>query len=208
MKNALFKRFVLFCITMVVVRFLRTGEYSYFFLIWNLLLAWLPLLFIRLIKNSDPLMKKLILIALSVLFLPNAPYILTDLFHLQQNLAVPQWFDLILILSFGFSGMFYFILALDLILHYIHSSLPFLIKIAKLLLFILTSYGIYLGRYLRFNSWDIFSNPMYVAGGIYHSVFDLAQLKIAISVTVTFTVFLYLLYEIYLSFKRQNLTSD
>lgn len=207
MKISLLKKLVIFCITMVVVRFLKTGEYCYFFLIWNLFLAWLPLVFIRLIKNDDIYRKKIILISLSVLFLPNAPYILTDLFHLKKNLVVPQWFDLILILSFVFVGIFYFILSLDLILFHIHSCFPRLKEIAKPLIFMLTSYGIYLGRYLRFNSWDIVSNPMHLAGGIYNSVFDLHHLKITLSVTLTFTVFLYLLYEIYLSFKKQNLIS-
>lgn len=193
---------------MVSVRFFKTDHYSFVFLFWNLFLAWVPVFLIKRINPGDPLYRKYILCGLSILFLPNAPYILTDLFHLKKNLVAPLWFDLILILSFALTGMIYFIFATDLILKQINSLIPKVRKLAALLLFFATGYGIYLGRYLRFNSWNIVSDPVTLAGGIYTSLLNSDHYKETISVTVTFTVFLYLVYEIYLSFKSKSVSDN
>ena len=64
-------------------------------------------------------------------------------------------------------------------------------------------YGIYLGRYLRFNSWDVISNPDDLAIRMFRSVFDSRHYKETFSVTITFTIFLYLIFEIYESFKKR-----
>ena len=209
MKNKLINidnvtRLVLFCMVMLLIRSLKTDYYSFIYLFWNLFLGWLPLFFIRRIKSGNSNIKNHLFAGLSILFLPNSPYILTDLFHLKQNLHAPLWFDLILILSFAILGLIYFIMAFDLILKYIYKSFSKPVSIiAKPLLLLATGYGIYLGRYLRFNSWDIVSNPYHLAGGIYKSVFNPHYFKETLAVSLTFTVFLYLLFEIYLSFKNK-----
>ncbi|MBA3665173.1 MAG: DUF1361 domain-containing protein [Bacteroidetes bacterium] len=207
-KISFLSRLVIFCGLLIVARFFKTGHYSFLFLFWNLFLAWLPLWAIKKIKNNDTVIKRRFWLAVSVLFLPNAPYILTDLFHLKKELLAPLWFDLILILSFAFLGLIYFILALDLIFKEIGMTFPVYVqKLAKPLLFLSSSYGIYLGRYLRFNSWDIVSQPLHLAGSVYNSIFNGSSFKETFSVTLTFTVFLYLIYEIYLSFKKQNIST-
>lgn len=205
-KISLLHKLVLFCVLLILLRTIKTGHYSFLFLFWNLLLAWLPLFFIRLVKVSGHRSLNFAWLILSVLFLPNAPYILTDLFHLKKNLVAPLWFDLILILSFAFTGLFYFILALELILNEIARVFPSLIShLAKPFLFLATGYGIYLGRYLRYNSWDLIVHPFSLAFGMLRSVFSWEHCKQTIPTTVIFTVFLYLLYEIYLSFKNKNM---
>jgi uncharacterized membrane protein len=199
-------RLVLFCALLIIVRFYKTGHYSFIFLFWNLFLAWLPLFFARKLNYEDGKIKRFLLLGVSVLFLPNAPYILTDLFHLKKSLVAPLWFDLILILSFAILGMLYFILALDLIFKEVSRSFAgYVQRVFKPMLFLSTGYGIYLGRYLRYNSWDVLSQPVELAGGIFNSIFNSSCYKETCAVTITFTVFLYLVYEIYLSFKNQNL---
>ncbi|MGZ3920201.1 MAG: DUF1361 domain-containing protein [Bacteroidia bacterium] len=201
-------RFVIFCAALLVIRHFKTDHYSFLFLLWNLFLAWLPLFFIRRTSMYQNKLKRIALLWLSILFLPNAPYILTDLFHLKKTLIAPLWFDLVLILSFAILGLIYFIMALELILKEITLDFPVYIqKLSKPFLFLSSGYGIYLGRYLRFNSWDVVSQPFHLAGSMYNSIFNPLCFKETMAVTITFTIFLYLIFEIYLSFKKKNLTT-
>ena len=94
------------------------------------------------------------------IFFPNAPYILTDLFHLRYTHDFPIWYDLILILTFAWVGLFMAMISL-------HDFQKFLAKafgtatswIGIVLMTGLSAFGVYLGRYLRWNSWDILSDP-------------------------------------------------
>ncbi len=204
MKITVINKLVAFCIALVVVRMIKTEHYSFLFLFWNLFLAYLPVLFMKLIKPNTHKYLSFIFLMFSILFLPNSPYILTDLFHLKKALIAPLWFDLILILTFAITGFIYFIMAFDLILNKIRRSYSKKINlIAKPLLLLACSYGMYLGRYLRYNSWDIISSPIDLASGMINSVFNPNYYKETLSVTITFAVFLYLIFEIYLSFKNK-----
>ena len=205
MKSNTLLKLVLFCMVLVLVRFLKTGHYSFIFLFWNLFLAWLPYYFIKrysIVKNKAA---QYSLVILSILFLPNAPYLLTDLFHLSKNLIAPLWFDLVLILSFSLLGLILFIITTDQLLKalepYFKSASLF--RACKFLIILSNGYGIYLGRYLRFNSWDILSRPDKLASGMFHSVFDINCYKETLSISITFAIFLYLLFEIYESFKKR-----
>lgn len=104
---------------------------------------------------------RLILIVLLgswLLFFPNAPYILTDLFRLRLKSSMPIWFDLILILSFAWTGLLFGFLNLwdieKILQNFIKRT--YVIIISVVLLFI-GSFGIFVGRFLRWNSWDIVS---------------------------------------------------
>ena len=99
-----------------------------------------------------------------LLFLPNAPYILTDLVHLRPRAGVPYWFDILLIASFAFNGLLvgFFSLA------QVHDVLVQRLRPAYawamiLLASIGSGYGIYLGRVQRWNSWDILRHPLRLA---------------------------------------------
>jgi uncharacterized membrane protein len=208
MKISVLHKLVAFCIALVIVRIIKTEHYSFLFLFWNLFLAYLPVLFIKFIKPKTHKYLSFVLLGFSILFLPNAPYILTDLFHLKKALVAPLWFDLILIISFAILGVIYFIMAFELILETIKRTYNQKINlVAKPFLFLACGYGIYLGRYLRYNSWDIISNPLDLVNGMVNSVFNPNYYKETLSVTITFTVFLYLIFEIYLSFKNKLLQS-
>jgi uncharacterized membrane protein len=194
-----------FCVALLIIRILKTDHYSFIFLLWNLFLAWVPY---GIIKNYHKLRTQKaqgIAIGLTLLFLPNAPYIITDLFHLTKNLVAPMWFDLILILSFSLLGLILFIATTEKLLKIlapffksqrVFSGIKFLILLSN-------GYGMYLGRYLRFNSWDILSNPDDLVIKIYQSVFNSHNYKETLAVTITFTIFLTLIYEIYTSFKER-----
>jgi len=194
-----------FCLVLLTVRALKTHHYAFLFLIWNLLLAWIPYLIISNYEAFKTRKAQFCIIGLTVLFLPNVPYICTDLFHLSKNLIAPMWFDLILILSFSLLGLILFIVTTEKLFTILE---PFfrsvwLFNCVKFLVILSNGYGIYLGRYLRFNSWDIISNPDDLVLRMFYSVFDSNNYKETLSITFTFTIFLYLIYEIYTSFKKR-----
>jgi len=206
MRHSTLIKLFAFCLLMLVIRAFRTEHYSFFFLLWNLFLAVLPYGFITQYSNVKTPTAKGFLIVLSILFLPNAPYLVTDLFHLTKNLAVPMWFDLVLILNFSLFGLCLFVITIDQIFKILESLIKSRMhfNVVKFLILLSNGYGIYLGRYLRFNSWDVLSNPDDLALQMFYSVFNSNNYKETLGVTFTFTIFLYLVYEIYESFKRKE----
>lgn len=152
------------CFGLSIFRNLYSDTTGFLFLNWNLFLAFLPWIFSSILILYPKTQKiKIILIGLVLswlLFFPNAPYIFTDLFHLQLNSAMPIWFDLILILSFAWTGLMFGFMSLwdieKILTQFIDKKL---IPIISTVLLFLGSFGIYLGRYRRWNSWDIIREP-------------------------------------------------
>ncbi|NJO88137.1 MAG: DUF1361 domain-containing protein [Chloroflexia bacterium] len=147
----------IFCFTFSAFRLIYTGSKLFFFLNWNLFLAFIPWIFSSLLIIYPSLQQRKILafwvLIIWLLFFPNAPYILTDLFHLKRNLVMPIWFDLLLILSFAWVGLMYGFISLWNIEKVLHRFIKkrWVTFISTSLLFV-GSFGIYLGRYLRWNS--------------------------------------------------------
>jgi uncharacterized membrane protein len=157
-----------FCLALCITRIVITGEINYFFLNWNLFLAFVPLgvtfLYELLLKDGNRYVHrwwmKAGVLGTWLLFFPNAPYILTDIFHMRFEDSAPQWFDLILILSYAWTGLMAGFISLSDIQKYIlpiKSNWKMYATVVALIF--LTAFGIYLGRYLRFNSWDILNRP-------------------------------------------------
>ena len=98
---------------LIVYRMWHTGHLTYIFLVWNLFLAWIPLGMVGLLHRLRP-SKTLLLLALPcwLAFFPNAPYVLTDLYHLKLRGGMPVWFDMLLILSFAWNSLMFGFLSL------------------------------------------------------------------------------------------------
>jgi len=154
----------LLCVMFSVYRLMHTDSKVFFFLNWNLFLAFVPWGFTSLVYLKPKWQKNkfvlLILLGSWLLFFPNAPYILTDLFHLRARSSMPIWFDLILILSFAWTGLLFGLFSLFDIeyLMGMHFKKTY-VTLTSITLMFIGSFGIYLGRYLRWNSWDIISEP-------------------------------------------------
>lgn len=145
-------------------RFLLTGTPTYGFLLWNLLLAWMPVVMAWMAgrwRHYGPLL--LLHSALWLLFLPNAPYLLTDLIHLGRGGGFSLWYDLLMLLTFALTGLFlgFFSLSLmqDLVTAWLGAAAGWLFAATVLAL---SSFGVYLGRFLRWNSWDLLTNPQWL----------------------------------------------
>jgi len=153
------------CFAFSLFRLFYTDSTLFLFLNWNLFLAFIPWLLTSMVIIRPGLRKNrlvlFMIIALWLLFFPNAPYILTDLFHLRISRGMPLWFDLVLILSFAWTGLLFGLFSLMDIEKMLGSSLHpgFRIAASTILLFI-GSFGIYVGRFLRWNSWDIIREPL------------------------------------------------
>lgn len=172
LRNPSVVAFLVFCIGCFVcsiARCLISGTGGFLFLNWNLFLAGLPLLFSRLLIYNERITpaKLFFLLPMWLLFFPNAPYILTDLFHLGNTKTMPKWFDLILILMFAWAGLFAGFKSLQdiqrMLMKFVSKRISVLIVIALLFS---AAFGVYIGRFERWNSWDLLTHPFSVAGDV------------------------------------------
>lgn len=182
-----------------VYRIAHTDSTRYWFLAWNLFLAWLPLVFAWLLARHCPNGLRwswfnLVLILLWLLFLPNAFYLLTDLIHLSVTTEINLVFDVVLMASYAICGLVLGYTSL-LIVHVKtwqrigHKS--YYLAYGSLLL---SGFAIYLGRYLRWNSWDIITNPLGLIFDIGSRIANPAEHIFTFSTTLLFFVFLSVLY--------------
>lgn len=152
------------CTCMIAVRVDRTGSGYYRFLIGNLFLACVPLLLSSTLRMADRLRGhwtiKGGLFGLWLLFLPNAPYILTDILHLTYTSDAPAWYDLALLLSCSGTGLLMGYLSLIDVQGIVARRLsPIVGWIFAVVSLVLSGFAIYLGRFLRWNSWDVLVTP-------------------------------------------------
>jgi len=195
----------LFCVALVLVRNVHTGNVNFRYLIWNLFLAWIP--FILAVFVYDRWRRRragvalFFLGALWLLFFPNAPYIATDFVHLHHDPLAPFWYDAVTIASFAWLGLLLGFASLYLMQTVVRQWRGPAAGWAFAVVAIgLGSLGIYLGRFLRLNSWDALEHPS-VLPRIAHAVArDPFAYQEAIMVTVLFTLALsfayFLLYNL------------
>ena len=150
-----------YCLALVIFRVWMTHSLFYGFLVWNLILAYVPYIIGRILLHQKFKKPMLFLsICIWLLFLPNAPYIITDIFHLKQQKVMPEWFDLLVVVSFAFNGLLLFFLSVqDIYTIMLKQFSTTKTTIITSCIFFLTGFGVYLGRFLRFNSWDMLTDP-------------------------------------------------
>ncbi len=188
-----------FSFILVSARVAATGSLAYVFLVWNLFLAFIPYaISYWLCDNIHRLRNKLKLIGLIgawLLFVPNAFYILTDIYHLVHIDSAPKWFDLLLLLSFAWNGLFFGLLSMrkmETVLHKTSGK-----TFSSLIIFfvmLLNAYGIYLGRILRFNSWDIVAQPFSLFGEMFEMLLHPFDNRTEWGMIFCYAVFMTLLY--------------
>lgn len=189
----------LWCTVLLALRVARSGTPSYLFLCWNLFLAWIPWwagqAFQASSRRRASTALQLAWLALWLLFLPNAPYILTDLLHLKPRPPVPLWFDLALLLSYAGTGLLLgYVSLLD-----VQSVLeerfgPAAGWIAATASLFLSGFGIYLGRFRRWNSWQAVTEPVEILRDISDRLLDPTSHPHPVTVTLVFGGGLFLSY--------------
>jgi uncharacterized membrane protein len=149
---------------LLAVRIDRVGEPAFVFLTWNLFLAWIPFVLSLCVAavhgRGGPRPLLWVLGAGWLLFLPNAPYILTDFIHLGRAGGAPLWFDAALIGTFATAGLALGLGSLLIVHHVVEARagrvVGWLVAVSSL---VLSAIGVYLGRFPRFNSWDVVTDP-------------------------------------------------
>ncbi len=161
-------------VSLLAIRMLAAGNNRFWFMLWNLFLAWLPVLFafgLRANLDKKPLShwQNLLLFVVWLGFLPNSFYIMSDLIHLQSSGETLVLYDVAMMMSFVLNGLILGYISVFVVhrlllqrfrLRYAHSLIG--------LVLLASGFAIYLGRYLRWNTWDVLFNP----AGI---LFDLSE---------------------------------
>lgn len=192
----------LITILFYVLRAVESGSDRYWFLIWNLLLAWMPLLFAwvlvdRIPRKSwvDPI--NILLTVLWLGFLPNSFYVVSDLIHLQVTGEVSLLYDAVMFSSFIFNAYLAGYMSLFLIHRELVRRLSY-IQAHSIIggVILACSFAIYLGRNLRWNTWDVLVNPAGLLFDVSDRFINPSAHPQAIVTTVTFFVLIGSIYAV------------
>jgi uncharacterized membrane protein len=188
-----------FSILLLIIRIVVSHRLSYIFLAWNLLLAYVPLMIANWLNRHEAVIQKKIMLVLTIsmwlLFLPNSFYILTDLFHLHTSDGNRPWFDLTLILSFAWNGILFGIISIwkmEIMLKRTKGRLASAVLIFTVMW--LNAFGVYIGRFLRFNSWDVIFNPFPLFTEVVDMIINPYDYKTAWAISLCFACFISILY--------------
>jgi uncharacterized membrane protein len=186
--------------SLLLGRILWTGHWRQLYLVWNLCLAWVPLglalLAIRIEEHRGLRHWWFGAVALAwLMFFPNAPYIFTDLVHLGTSRHPLFWVDLAVILVFAWTGLMVGLFSLQLMHRLIAERLGWLVGwLFACVAASLSGVGIYIGRFLRWNSWDVVVQPIGLFGDLLSRMPDVSSHKRALLVMLLFSVFVALTY--------------
>ena len=188
-----------FCLVMVTARVIYTGSIHFVFLVWNLFLAIIPYAITHFLTVKPSWIESKLKFGLAfvfwILFIPNTFYILTDLYHLNDQHNVPAWFDLLLIISFAWNGLMLGILSVRQMEKIVEAMLLYKNEILFLYpIMWLNAFGVYIGRYMRFNSWDVIANPLRLTGDIIEVLFHPIRYFNAWGMIMLFSVFMTIIY--------------
>lgn len=189
-------------------RVAATGSARLSFLNWNLMLAWLPLLFswwlsYTLKRQRWLSLNGLVLSLFWLLFLPNSFYIVTDFIHLSETEGVSLVYDAVMIMSFALAGLALGCISAGIV----HGELTKRLSRRRALdiigsTFLISALAIYLGRTLGYNSWDILANPF----GLFMDVVERLVNPVAYggmySMTLLFFVYISAVYAAYYHLRK------
>ena len=176
-------------------------------LVWNLFLAWIPLWLALLLYDRHAHRARLATLSslglLWLLFFPNAPYIVTDSRYLVGSTGREFWYDVLMIGTAATTGLLLGFVSLY-VLHAIvrrgagaRAAWVFVFGVLAL-----SSFGVYLGRVLRWNSWDVFLRPGTLAADISRALLDPLGHPRPIAITLLFTAFLGVSYLLFYALAR------
>lgn len=206
-KSIVFLLILVFILT--ILRVILFGKYSLVYILWNILLAFIPFFIssMLLCLKEKGSLKNIIFIIFGIvwlLFLPNAPYIVTDLIHIGVVRAVPVLFDSILLFTSAYIGLMFgmhSIFHIEKILISKYSKKLTSIIVAMIIL--LTSFGMYLGRFFRFNSWDVFISPFSSSDKLLKTLsYSTYHIEALIYIPLFF-IFIYIFYYSWKSSKKE-----
>ncbi|WP_417195941.1 DUF1361 domain-containing protein [Bizionia sp.] len=194
-----------FSVLLLLIRMKITHSFFFIFLVWNLFLAAIPYAITTYLVSKPKLSKFTLLMSgiIWLLFLPNAPYIITDLLHLKISSNNLLWLDVLIVTSFAYNGLILFFLSLfdmrKLLLKHVRKSI---VTYSFPIIFLLTGFGIYLGRFLRYNSWEILNKPFHLLDDCLNILLQPNHHAEAWLFTLTFAAFLGIGFKMFSAFQK------
>jgi uncharacterized membrane protein len=190
-----FTALLAWCGALLALRAWRAHNATYFFLVWNLFLAAIPFAAALLFERARSWIGQAVTFVVWLLFLPNAPYIITDFIHLRDRPPVPLWFDALLLLSAAGTGLLLGYGSVMIVQRVIERRRGARTGwLAAGVALILSAFGIYLGRFVRFNSWEVVTDPMPLFADVAHRLMNPMQHPKTFAVTALYGVALLLGY--------------
>lgn len=194
------------CGFLVLLRVQITQTIFFTYMLWNIFLALIPYFITEYIKtlqlNTTSKIKQVFLFLSWLFFLPNAPYIITDFIHLDTSSKNPLvWYDLVLLFCSALTGLILTMITLKDVYKIVLQRWGG--RVAEVFIPIicfLSGFGIYLGRFLRFNSWDVIRMPINLVEKTMYSF----KLPKAWYVTIGFGVVLWIMFYVFLTFFEQK----
>jgi uncharacterized membrane protein len=175
-------------LAMTIIRgFLTNNWWMFDMLSWNVALAWFPLGTVLVLRDllttrAVGLWVAVPFLLLWLSFLPNAPYIITDLFHIQNIQSPLLWFDTMTIFLFAMTGLLTGLYSTVLVHRLVIQRLGVLLAWAAMLVCQgLSGFGIFLGRWVRLNSWDLVTTPRILARAIYDALHNPLSMKLTLT---------------------------
>lgn len=186
----------------------RTGFYNYKCLPWNLALAWIPYLCgmcADLLARIAPSRRLWLIVpgAAWLAFLPNAPYLVTDFIHMRWGASATPYYDIGMLTAFAWTGFLLGVVSMD-VMHSLvrrHTSavVGWFFAVASSLL---CGMGIYIGRYLRLNSWEVVTNPQGISTPILQAVTNPAGRAHAVTISLIYGAVMFACYATFVSVRH------
>ena len=218
-------------LAVLAARFVYSGTAGYAFMVWNLFLAWIPLALALPIRFDLSRGRRGIAVAaalafLWLLFFPNAPYLLTEFQHLHPQHAVgarpirllssvspvrgvPLWYDVLLLLLFAWNGLLLGFVSLRIVQRAVSRRAGAAWGWVTVVLVLgLSGFGVSIGRFERWNSWDLFSRPAALLADVAGRLFNPLAHPRTTAVTVLFAGFLLLAYVTVMTLARSHDGAD
>ena len=204
-QNSILILLALLSLGLILLRVKFTREIYLLFLIWNLFLAYIPYFLSSKINTLVPGTFSFYSMGIIwLLFLPNSFYLITDFVHLHHFNRYQYLFDVLLLSSFTIAGLYSGILSLfdmHLLLQMKYNLRKSWLLIAGIIY--LSAFGIYLGRILRFNSWDIIRHPFTLFYNSWKSIQNCETLLF----TLVLGTLILIIYSILYSFNNNKIKS-
>jgi uncharacterized membrane protein len=199
----------LFALALYVARVWQSHSFAYQNLIWNIFLAWIPFwlsIWAAALYTARPGRRWVLILPgfLWLIFFPNAPYLITDFLHLSDRPRIPMWYDILMLATFAWTGCFLAIASLRTMQVIVRHHVGWLLSWAFAGIALgLGGLGIYLGRFSRWNSWDIFISPNEIIYEVVLRVLNpLSNLRF-FGFTILFSSFLLICYLMFVTIRKE-----
>lgn len=190
-------------ILILIIRNGVVGNHDYNFLLFNLFLGAIPLIIVLLVQHFQSKISHLLFWCaggLWLLFYPNAPYMITDLIHVQAS-STTVLYDTLIIYSLATLSLFFGFISLRILYLLIYKKYNSQLAINVIIFsIILCSFGIYLGRILRLNSWDLFTHPIKVLVQVFNHLWPVHQ-----NPSTYYIVFLFSFIQLFILYLTKDL---